>query len=211
MELDKPIYTQRICRNKPKGTPSLDGLKNKRTDTLFLGGLKGKLLLLFVFSGLQFYRECVASPYRLGWKGKPTGYPRVWGQIRCEDALDSKGLAAIHRRVLQKDALRLTMLLHQGAEVHRLSHWFFDGFPTTKNRSRQGTSGKLLVSLVRQLSERRLITMALGMGKIRLEIGALVFCQLVSIYQGKPLCGYPIFDPPVCSIVCHGLPHMFCG
>ena len=35
-----------------------------------------------------------------------------------KDALDSKGLGALHRRVLQRDTLRLTMLLHQEAEVN---------------------------------------------------------------------------------------------
>ncbi|CAJ1364540.1 unnamed protein product [Effrenium voratum] len=48
----------------------------------------------------------------------PPHFPRKPEVVFAEkDALDSKGLAAIHRRVLQKDALRLTMLLHQGAEV----------------------------------------------------------------------------------------------
>ena len=39
-----------------------------------------------------------------------------------QDALDSKGLGALHRRVLQRDTLRLTMLLHQEAEASAFNH-----------------------------------------------------------------------------------------
>lgn len=34
-----------------------------------------------------------------------------------KDALDSKGLGALHRRVLQQEVLHLSRLLHAGAEV----------------------------------------------------------------------------------------------
>eukprot|EP00913_Durusdinium_trenchii_P003211 g2969.t1 len=49
----------------------------------------------------------------------PENFPRKPEVVYADkDALDSKGFGAIHRRVLQKDALRLAMLLRQGAEVN---------------------------------------------------------------------------------------------
>lgn len=61
-----------------------------------------------------------------------------------QDALDSKGLGALHRRVLQRDTLRLTMLLHQEAEASGHNH---NDTTTAKGTQKRWNHGRLSLQL----------------------------------------------------------------